>query len=133
MKKEFLAVAFLLLFLVIVLFRIKQDFKTALLLDNITSLLHKSELASPLADKDPISDLAALLREKKIDTVASPIASDSAILVTIESEETQVLFSANKDLVLQVSTLQIILNKLTIEARVARKIDFRFEDPIVVY
>lgn len=95
--------------------------------------LGNSEPVNPLAKQDPVKDIETLLREKGIDTVASPIASDSAIFVILSSGDTHVLFDLKKDPILQVNSLQIILNKLTIEGRKAQKIDFRFGDPIVVY
>jgi len=90
-------------------------------------------ILKPLPQKDPIADLKTLLHEKKIGIQSDPVASGSAMLVTLSSMSTEVLFSINTDLPTEVGSLQIILNKLTIEGKNARTIDLRFGDPIVVY
>lgn len=99
----------------------------------VVGLLGKKELIAPLSPDDPAAKLAGLLAEKKIDIVSSPVASDSALLVTLLPSETVVWLSTTKDLTTQISSLQIILNKLTIDRTKAKKIDLRFSDPIVVY
>ena len=92
----------------------------------------KQKIIVPLATKDPVRELRDLLEEKQIAITASPVASDSSLLVLLTSG-TEVFFSSKDDLALQVSSLQIIVSKLTIEDRHARRIDLRFSDPIVVY
>lgn len=133
MKKEFIAAGFLFAFLVIIIVGARKNFDVHELREVITSLFHKNEVVGPLPSKDPIRDLEALLRERKIETIGSPIASGSAMFAILASGEIQVFFSTKKDLPLQVSSLQLILNKLTIEGRSAQKIDFRFVDPVVLY
>ena len=95
---------------------------------------NKPALIAPLPQKDPVGELQTLLSEKKIplDPQNPPKASDSAVLVTL-ANNTQVLFSVEKDLPLQVGSLQIILGRLTIEGKDAKTIDLRFSDPVVVY
>lgn len=96
-------------------------------------LFTKPSFLRPLALHDPFLDLEGELRKKNIAIANSPVASDSAVLVQLAGDNTYVLFSQNKDVSAQVSSLQIILNKLTIEGRKAQKIDLRFGDPVVVY
>ena len=94
--------------------------------------LGKHGLIAPLPNRDPVKELEEILQEKGIAIEQGPVASDSALVVVLANNET-VLFHANKDMRTQVGSLQIILNKLTIEERKAKKIDLRFEDPIVLY
>lgn len=93
----------------------------------------KKEIVKPLALEDPLSEITDLLREKNIDVSQSPQSSDSAILVTLAGTNTIVVFSAEKEKTTQVGSLQIILNKLTMDGRKAKKIDLRFDTPLVVY
>ena len=92
-------------------------------------------IIKPLPRINPVKEAAQLLHDKKIavDTQDPPFASESAILVHLSSSNTRVIFSVNKDLPTQVGSLQIILNKLTIEGRKGTKIDLRFDNPVVVY
>lgn len=133
MKKEYIAVVFLLFFFILAFPRIQKDFVFRPLPFAISNPFVKNELIGPLPNSDPVRDLETILRERQIDLISSPVASESAIVVVLTDDQTRILFSANKDLALQVVSLQIILNKLTIEGRKARSIDFRFKDPIVVY
>lgn len=125
MKKIAILLIFTLLFFSLLTF----SFREKLVFQNPFA---KKEITTPLPEKDQTRELEMLLREKAIDTSFSPVASESSLLITLASG-TSVLFSIKKDLSLQVNSLQIIINKLTIEARMAKKIDFRFEEPIVVY
>lgn len=96
-------------------------------------LFAKTTFLTPLAQHDPVGELEGALRKKDIELVQSPLISDSAINVVLRGDNIQVLFSQSKDKTIQVSSLQVILNKLTVEGRKARKIDLRFDDPVVVY
>lgn len=128
-----IAFLFLVVFFLIIFWHLAKNIDREALVNTFTSLFEKRSLVVPLPKQDPQRDLENLLREKKIDIDSSPIASDSALLVTLSDNKTLVLFASNKDLLLQVSTLQIILNRLTIEGRKGTRIDLRFENPIVVY
>jgi hypothetical protein len=128
-------VAFLLLgfFSLCMLWRFVRNVDREVLSKIFTNPFVQKVIIAPLPKQDPQRDLENLLREKKIDIEAGPIASDSALLVELSSSKTLVVFAADKDLLLQVSSLQIVLNKLTIEGRKATKIDLRFKNPIMVY
>lgn len=98
----------------------------------VTNLVGKKEIVVPLPRNDPGGDLERLLRQKHIAMKTLPVATNSSLLVQLPNE-TEVLFSPQKDLSIQVSSLQIIINKITIEGKSAKKIDLRFAQPIVVY
>ncbi|MBI2036340.1 hypothetical protein HYT17_01810 [Candidatus Microgenomates bacterium] len=94
----------------------------------------KKEIVTPLPESNPQFLVEEILGQKNIKFEGNAIASDSAILVKLSPPlYTEVWFDARLDLSVQVSSLQIILNKLTIEGRKAQKVDLRFSDPLVVY
>ena len=128
-----IAAVFLAIFSVILAASLVRSFDKDIFLEFVGRPFRKVGIVAPLATNDPLRETAGLLSEKKIDIVSSPTASDSAILVTLAKDNTMVWLTSTKDISLQVNTLQIILNKLTIEGRIAKKIDLRFEDPLVVY
>ena len=128
-----IALILLVLLLSLASIRLLANFNRERLLTLFVNPFAKREIATPLAQKDPLRELEELLREQKITITQGPIASDSAMLVSVGMGDTLVIFSERRDLTLQVSSLQIILNKLTIEGRKARKIDLRFDTPLVVY
>lgn len=127
------AIAFLIIFFAILAASFTRSFDRDAFVEFVSGIFEKKGIVAPLATKDPLAEVAGLLSEKKIDIDTSPIASGSAILVTLTKDNTLVIFANTKDVSLQVDTLQIILNKLTIEGRKAKKVDLRFEDPLVVY
>lgn len=128
-----IALIFLVLFTSLLMLRLLKDFDRENLENLFSNPFAKREIVVPLAQKDPLRELEGLLREQKITITQGPIASDSAMLVRLGMGDTLVIFSERRDLKLQVSSLQIILNKLTIEGRKVRKIDLRFDTPLVVY
>lgn len=58
--------------------------------------------------------------------------SDNFYLVSLQNNE-QVKLSQVKDINKQVSSLQRILNQLTIEGKSFKSIDFRFSEPIITF
>ena len=131
MKK--IASLFLALFSIIILSHLVKNIDREAFLKIFTNPFQSKSIVVPLPQQDSQRELESILREKKIEIVSSPTASDSAILVNLSNSETLVIFSANKDLLLQISSLQIVLNRLTIEGRKGKKIDLRFDNPVVVY
>lgn len=99
-----------------------------------TNPFEKKEIVIPLSKNDPVDEIKAILQQKNIKFDGNIISSDSAILVKLAfPQNIEVWFDKHKDLLMQVSSLQIILNKFTIEGRIARKVDLRFSEPLVVY
>ena len=58
--------------------------------------------------------------------------SDSSYLISILNNG-QVRFSSQKDINRQTASLQRILRELTIEGKQFKSIDFRFEEPIILF
>jgi hypothetical protein len=71
------------------------------------------------------------LKEKKI-LFTEVSLSDYSYLVNIK-DNGQVRLSQEKDINDQISSLQKILNQLTIEGKPFKSIDFRFSEPIISF
>lgn len=81
---------------------------------------------------DPISkNVSDLLSKNKIPFSSVSLATNSAILVVLK-EDQEVLLSSKNPLPLQISSLQLVLSRLTIEGKRFERLDFRFDKPIIV-
>jgi len=60
------------------------------------------------------------------------IGTDSAMHVAL-SDGREIIFSKNKQLDSQLASLQLIMNRLTIEGKHFIRIDFRFDDPVITF
>lgn len=78
-----------------------------------------------------ISNIEKLLKESNI-LFSTVVFSDSSYIINIPNSG-QVKFSSQKDIEGQISSLQRILRELTIEGRPFKKIDFRFDEPIISF
>lgn len=59
-------------------------------------------------------------------------ASESAYIVK-QKDGGEVYFTSNKDIKLQVATLQLILSQLTIEGKSFARLDLRYDKPVIVF
>ncbi|MFH1186697.1 MAG: hypothetical protein V1697_00825 [Candidatus Levyibacteriota bacterium] len=77
-----------------------------------------------------INDLEKLLVEKNIRYSRIIYGDDLSFYVDL-NDGGQVIFSMKKKLKDQISSLQLILSRLTIEGKRLKKLDFRFNKPII--
>lgn len=82
-----------------------------------------------LSTKD---QLIKIFTEKKIAVESLSLASESAIMVKFKTGG-EAIFSSLRPLEQQVSSLQRIENRLTIEGKVLKRIDLRFNKPVVSF
>lgn len=92
----------------------------------------RQEFIIPIPLGDPMKELEGNLSEKNIPFNFPLIATESGILVNL-SEGGQIIFSGEKDFNLQINSLEMILSRLREEGKKVKKVDFRFDKPIVVY
>ncbi len=77
-----------------------------------------------------INTLKSLLLEKNIAfSLVSSWDSSSYLIKLVSGEE--IVITAKKSLVDQVSSLQLVLSRLTIEGKRVSRIDFRFDTPVL--
>lgn len=87
-------------------------------------------LATNIHDDENVIAIKKALKEKSI-AFTKVETKDSYYIVTLDSEA-EVTLSAKKDIMTQISSLQFILTRLTMEGRQFRKLDLQFDKPIIV-
>lgn len=120
-------------------FFIKIIFPIFILLILLAVLLYKllafpifnKPIISPLGQNKPsrTSNLEVLLKKAKI-PFASISQSPDYYIVTL-SDGGQIFISSKKDLTFQISSLQLMLNRLTIEGKRIKSLDFRFDKAVI--
>ncbi len=96
-----------------------------------TFSIFNQSIVSPLGRIKPsqASRLDGLL--KKANIPFSSITSSADSYTVVLSDGGQVIVSSKKDLGVQISSLQLMLNRLTIEGKRIKSLDFRFDKPII--
>jgi len=94
----------------------------------------KQLFISPLAlqknvNRNQIDDL---LEKSGIAFTSVENAKDSTYLVNLK-DGGQVIITQNKNIQNQISSLQLILSRLTIEGKRFKSLDFRYDKPVVVF
>lgn len=76
--------------------------------------------------------LQAILLKNNIPFSSTSLLSDSSYLVQLIAGE-EVLLSSKKPLASQISSLQLLLSRFTIEGKRFTRLDLRFDKPIAVF
>ena len=96
----------------------------------VEKLFPKASLISPVSTQSQKS-LGAILDKKNI-SYESVEKLDGYYLVKIR-DGGEVLISDKKDLTEQVSSLQLIVSRLKIEGKKFKRLDFRFDRPVIKF
>lgn len=75
-------------------------------------------------------NLENLLAKNKLSFSSISDFEGNSLLVKLNSGE-EVIFSSKKPLDMQISSLQLVLSRLTIEGKRFTRLDFRFNNPVV--
>lgn len=96
-------------------------------------IANSSSFISPLGKSNMDNGkLKQLLKNSNIEFSDILVMSDSSYVVNIPNNG-QVKLSSQKDIAKQVSSLQRILRELTIEGKPFKSIDFRFNEPVILF
>lgn len=79
-----------------------------------------------------VADVKKALENKKIAFEDIKVSSSGAYVVRLRTGE-DIILSHKKDLSQQLSSLQVIYSRLTMEGRSLRKLDLRYDKPVVVF
>lgn len=90
-------------------------------------------LITPLVKNITADDVKKMLREKNIDFSDVMVSSDGATIVVTIKDDSRAIFSTEKDIDWQVSSLHALILRLTIDNKKASYIDLRFDKPIVKF
>ena len=96
--------------------------------------LGRAVYISPIA-KDKTSQIALLenvLDTKGINFLSVNLENDGSFNVKLK-DSGEVILSSKKDLKSQLSSLQLILSRLTIEGKKLKVLDFRYDRPVVSF
>ena len=92
----------------------------------------KNTFISPIAkeSKSKSALLENTLDKNKILFSSVDVASDGSYAVSLK-DSGEVILSSKKDIQSQLTSLQLILSRLTIEGKKLKKLDFRFSNPVI--
>lgn len=99
----------------------------------LKSNVEKSHIVNPVIEKVDPSYFEKKMKEQNIPIYQIEVSPDSLEIIATIQDGPKVIFSPTKDADFQVSTLQSILLRLTIENKKASEINFTFDKPIVNY
>jgi len=105
-------------------------------------IVHKPQIFSPVSTINHSTGNIGLQREKEqritnllmknaLSFTAISSSSDAYFITLKEGEE--IIFSAKKDIEQQIASLQLIMKHFTIEGKLFKRIDFRFDNPVVTF
>lgn len=94
----------------------------------------RTTFISPIAkvNQSKVAIVEKALDNKKIPFLSANFNSDNSFTVELK-DGGEVILSSDKDLGSQLSSLQLILSRLTIEGKKLKKLDFRFVNPVVSF
>ena len=93
--------------------------------------LSKTPFVSPLS-KTQGESFEKKLSKANIPFASISVASDSSFLIVLK-DGSEVNLSDKKNIQKQISSLQLILSRLTIEGKRFKRLDLRFDKPIIVF
>ena len=93
--------------------------------------LSKTPFVSPLS-KTTGESFEKKLSKANIPFASISVASDSSFLIFLK-DGSEVNLSDKKNIQKQISSLQLILSRLTIEGKRFKRLDLRFDKPIIVF
>jgi hypothetical protein len=94
----------------------------------------RATFLSPIAkvNQSKVAVVENALDKKKIPFLSTSYNLDNSFTVELR-DGGEVILSSGKDLDSQLSSLQLILSRLTIEGKKLKKLDFRFDNPVVSF
>lgn len=93
-----------------------------------------TNIVSPVAEiqTSKMSDLESILKNNKISFSSIDVNPDSSFTVNLTGDGV-VILSSKKDIRAQLSSLQLILSRLTIEGKKLKSLDLRFGSPVISF
>lgn len=91
----------------------------------------QEKITTPLVGKIPEQELAEELKKADFRVISLSIIGEKVIEASI-SGGIKIIFKT-EEIEKQISSLQLILPRFKIEGRIPKKIDLRFEKPIIIF
>lgn len=107
---------------------------TAVLLFYLAYLQKTPEFLNPLSEDQTSTGtkIQKTLKEKKITYKSISTSSDLSYKVVLD-RDSEVIIDPKKDVEAQLSSLQLILSALKIEGKAFKRLDFRYQKPIISF
>ncbi len=99
----------------------------------VNSTGNSSKMIDPVVKSAETSDIKKILASKNIDATSVVEATNSAYITVQIKDGPKVYFSRSKDTEWQVTSLQLMLTRLTIDNKKPTTIDMRYARPIVKF
>lgn len=99
------------------------------------AFFEKKELfVSPLStDQTSVNTrIEKLLKEKKVNYLSFYTAKDLSFILMLP-ENREVILDPNKNISEQLSSLQLILSQLKIDGKAFKRLDFRYQKPVITF
>lgn len=93
--------------------------------------MSKGDLSKETTVEGRQETIEKLLKQKGVKYKSIAYRENSYIIVL--ANDAEALFSSKKDAEVQVSSLQLVINRLTIEGKSFKRLDFRFDKPVIVF
>lgn len=97
----------------------------------ISPLSHKFSLQNHDKNEKSIEEIDKFLRKNHLEF--TEISASNSAYHIIMKDGGYVILSSQKDLRAQLSSLQFILSRLTMEGKLFTRLDLRFEKPVLVF
>lgn len=130
-KKSHKRLKIALYFLILILFITSLGFLVRNSYQKTFTLFESEKILKPITRQAPETELAKELKKSNLGVISLSINGGRDIEASL-SGGAQVIFKTS-DIAQQVSSLQAMLTRFKIEGRIPKKIDLRFEKPIVVF
>lgn len=100
----------------------------------LSFFVEKPLFVSPIASdqRTERTRIEEALKREKINYVSISAQKDHSYLIKA-SEGGEIIFSSKKDILKQISSLQLILKRLKIEGKTFRRLDFRYERVVIAF
>lgn len=125
----FFGLIFFLLAIVVIVFHKKSSIVSPVPNSFLLKSL-KNVSTSDLRMFDKTKSIEESLKKSDIPFSKVMVSTGSSYIVFL-SEGGEVIISPNKDLSFQISSLQLVLSRFTIEGKKFRSLDFRYDRPVV--
>lgn len=110
------------------------------LMVSVAALFYFAFLQKPTEFLNPLSKdqtsagikIAEMLKEKNIAYKSVSTSKDLTYKILL-SKDSEVIIDPKKSIELQLSSLQLILKRLKIEGKMFRRLDFRYQKPIISF
>lgn len=125
-----IGVIFFIIFFLISLLIISKNALPKKIISPIPQNVLSNNTLNVLSEEESLKKLSLILKRNNISFSSLSEYDKNSFAVKLKSGE-EIIFSSQKNLEYQTSSLQVILSRLTIEGKRFSRLDFRFEKPVI--